>query len=117
VNDDQARPSPLSGLWSFVIGGIGLVILTVALDPVTRQQDCPNYGGSGNASAFSNPAWEFYLPVLALAWVALILLEQALPFTWRYRSGINMATRAATAVTLSIVASCGLIQQLLLMCH
>jgi hypothetical protein len=117
VNDDHARPSPLSGLWCFTIGGVGLVALTVALDPITRQEDCPNYGASGNASAFPNPVWDLYLPILALGWMVLIILEQALPLTWRNRSQIDIATRAATAVTLSLVGSCGLLPWLLIMCH
>lgn len=117
MNDDHARPSALRGLWSFVVGGAGLVALTVALGPITRPEDCPNYGGNGNASAFSNPAWDLYLPILALGWVVLIVLEQALPVTWRDRSRTDIATRAATVVILSLVGSCGFLPWLLTVCH
>jgi hypothetical protein len=117
VNDDHARPPPLSGLWSFIVGGVGLVALTVGLDPITRPEDCPNYGGNGNASAFSNPVWDLYLPILALGWVVLVVLEQALPVTRRNRSRIDIATRAATVVILSLVGSCGLLPWLMIVCH
>ena len=117
MNDDPGRPAPLSGLWTFLIGGIGLAALTVTLDPITRREDCPNFGGNGNASAFADPAWDLYLPVLALSWVVLIVVEQLLPLTWRNRSRSSVAARAASTIGLSLVGSCCLLPSLMIICH
>lgn len=100
-----------------IVGGIGLVALIVALNPITRQEDCPNYHAAGNASAFANPVWDLYLPLMALGWLVLIILEQALPSTWRHRTRIDIVTRAVSALGLAIVASCCLIPWFLLVCH
>ncbi len=89
--------------------------LVVALDPVTSVTDCPNYGGSGNASAFNNEAWDLYLPLLALAWIAAVIVEQFLPYT--RRSPIDTTLRATAAISISIVASCCGVGQFLVVCH
>lgn len=88
--------------------------LVVALDPITRPEDCPNQ--TGNASVFSNPAWDLYLPMMALGWVVLIIVEQALPLTRRNRSRIAIAARAATAVVLSLVGSCCVLPLIMVGC-
>lgn len=117
MDDDRGRPSPLSGLWAFVVGGIGLIALTVALNPITRPEDCPNYNAGGNASAFSNSAWDLYLPLMALGWLALIVVEQLLPSTRRHRDRVDIVTRAMTALGLALIASCCLLPWLLIVCH
>jgi hypothetical protein len=117
MDDDHARPSPLSGLWSAVLGGMLLGLLLVFLQPVTRVEDCPNYGGSGNASAFTDPAWDFLFPLLTLGWIVLIIMEQTLPVTWRGRTRLEGWLRAATAVSASILASCALTVSVIAVCR
>ena len=102
VGDDRARPWPLAGFWSLVLGGIVLGAVIVALHPITSQEHCPNYGAAGNASAFADPVWDAYLPLMALAWIALVAAEQALPFA-RHHPG--RAARAAAALSVAVVAS------------
>ena len=117
VKDDHGRPSPLSGLWSAVVGGLLLVLLLVVLDPITRFEDCPNYGGNGNASSFSNPAWDLYLPLLTLCWVVLVIVEQALPVTWRHRSRLAGWVRAAVAGAGVTITSCCVVGSIVTVCR
>lgn len=102
------RPFPLGGLWACLVGGVLVTSLLVVLDPITRQQDCPNYGASGNASVFANSIWDLYFPLALFGWVALVIVEQALPTTWRHRSRLDLLLRGATAVGVSLIASCAL---------
>ncbi|MFI7543594.1 hypothetical protein [Actinoplanes sp. NPDC049599] len=121
MEDDHDRPSPLSGLWSCVVGGLLLVLLLIVLDPVLRVEDCPNHGGSfsgsGGASAFADPAWDFFFPLLALGWVVLVVMEQALPVTWRGRSRLEGWVRAGVAVMASMAASCLLALSFAVVCR
>ena len=117
VEDDHGRPSPLSGLWACVVGGLLLAALLIVLQPVTRVEDCSNYGASGNASAFSNSAWDIGLPLLTAGWMVLIIMEQALPVTWHNRTRLEGWVRAAVAVTASTVAGCCLVGALLGVCR
>lgn len=113
--DDHRRPSPLRGLWSFSVGGLILAGLVVALDPATRLEECPNYGGNGNASAFGNPLWDLCLPVLALGWIVAIVAEQFLPVT--RRGAADTVVRGVGAVGIAVVVSCCGLGRLLIMCH
>lgn len=113
--DDHRRLSALRGLWSFTVGGLLLIALIVALHPATSQEGCPNYGGNGNASAFPDPAWDLYLPVLVLGWIVAIVVEQFLPVT--RRGSADAIARGVTAIGIAVVASCCGIGQLLVMCH
>ena len=115
VSDDHRRPSPLRGLWSFGAGGLLLIGLLVALHPVTRVEDCPNYAGNGNASAFDDPAWDLYLPVLALGWIVATILEQFLPVTRRGPG--DAVARATAAIGIAVVASCCGLGRLLIVCR
>jgi len=117
MDHDQPRSSPLAGLWAFVVGGLLLAALLVFLDPVSTQRDCPNYGGNGNASAFPNPVWDLYFPLVLFAWIVLIAAEQGFPSTWAGRGGLEIAARAAIALILSTVGSCCLFLTLGTLCH
>ncbi|MDR6320893.1 hypothetical protein [Actinoplanes couchii] len=114
MNDDLQRPSPMRGLWALTIGGLVLAGLLVALDPVMTVEDCPNYGGNGNASIFENEAWDLYLPALLLLWMASTVVEPFVPHTRRGRG--DTTARALISVSLSVVGSC-FIGGLLLTCH
>ncbi|MER7005881.1 hypothetical protein ABT297_22970 [Dactylosporangium sp. NPDC000555] len=114
---DTSRPSRLSGWWACLVGGAVMASLLVFLDPILHQQDCPNAGGNGNASAFANSDWDFYLPLVMIGWAFLVIMEQALPVTWRGRSRLNAAVRAATAVAVSLSGSCWLFLQLATVCR
>ncbi|MEU0080463.1 hypothetical protein ABZY58_21390 [Micromonospora tulbaghiae] len=115
--DDRERPSRLGGFWALLVGGAGIASSLAVLDPIMRFEDCPNYGASGNASAFDNPAWDLYFPLLMLGWVVLIAVEQVLPVTWRNRSGADIAVRATSALTLSVSSSCCFVLKVTLVCH
>jgi len=114
VKDDHPRPSPVRGLWSFGAGGLFLAGLLVALDPITRPEDCPNYGGTGDGSVFADPAWNVFVPLLALIWIAATIVEQFLPFARRSRA--DSITRATAAIGISVIASCCGIGQLITHC-
>jgi hypothetical protein len=117
VVEDSAHPSRFGGLWAFIVGGGLIAALLVFLDPVTRQQDCPNYGGNGNASAFTDANWDLYLPLVMIVWIVLVIGEQVLPATWRGRTRLNVAVRAGAAVMLSLSTSCCVILPLEAICH
>jgi hypothetical protein len=117
VTDDHPRPSPLGGLWAFLGGGTVMAVTVLLLHPVTRQQDCPNWGGNGNASVFRDPKWDLYLPVMALGWLALIVAEQVLPIAWRTRPAWMVAGRGLAALlTAGTLSCCGLLP-LETLCH
>lgn len=86
----------------------------VALDPVTRPEDCPNYGGNGDGSVFHNAAWNVYLPLLALVWITATIAEQFLPFA--RRGSVDSIVRATAAISISIVASCCGVGQVITVC-
>ncbi len=117
VAHDRARPLPLAGFWTLVVGGLVQVAVIVALAPITRQEDCPNWGASGNASAFADPNWDLYLPLMTLAWVALVAVEQTLPVTRRHRGWEACVVRAAAALVLALVGSCCLVVPLGIVCR
>jgi hypothetical protein len=72
-----AKPrSPLAGFWALLVGGALLTMLTVALRRATDVRDCPNYGGSGNASAFPNEIWDLFYPLLLLGWLSAVVNER-----------------------------------------
>ncbi|GAA0797706.1 hypothetical protein [Spirilliplanes yamanashiensis] len=102
----DGRPTRLGGLHALLVGGTLLALLLGWLDPVTDQRDCPNWGASGNASAFADPRWDLGLPLLSLGWILAVAAEQALPATWQHRTGVAVATRATLAVTAAILAAC-----------
>ena len=115
--DDRKRPSRLGGFWALLVGGPCIASLLVVLDPIMRLEDCPNYGGNGNASAFDDPAWDLYFPLVMLGWIVLIAVEQVLPVTWRNRSGADIAVRATSALMLSVSSSCYYVLNVALVCH
>ncbi|MET7965990.1 hypothetical protein [Micromonospora sp. NPDC005305] len=115
--ENRKSPSRLSGFWVCLVGGAFFVALLAVLQPITRYEDCPNYGGNGNASAFGNPAWDFYLTLLLFGWVFLVVLEQTLSVTRRGRGGVDVALRAAGAIVLTTVASCGLFVNVAAVCR
>lgn len=117
VADDRVYPSLLAGFWSLVVGGLALVVVIVTLDPITRQEDCPNYGASGNASAFADPVWDLYLPLMAFAWITFVAVEQILPGTRRHRSWGAWVARAAAALVVAVVGSCCLVVSLSIVCR
>ncbi|MEU1687282.1 hypothetical protein [Micromonospora sp. NPDC005707] len=115
--DDRKPPSRLSGFRVCLLGGAFFVALLAVLQPITRYEDCPNYGGNGNASAFANPAWDFYLTLLLFGWVFLVVLEQTLSVTRRGRGRADVALRAAGAIAVTTVAACGLFVNVAVVCH
>jgi hypothetical protein len=117
MRDDHARPSPLGGLWACVVGGLLLAVLLVFLDPVSGVRDCPNYGGNGNASAYPDPAWDLFFPLLTLLWVSSVVVEQFLAETWQHRSRTEGAVRALVAVGSSMYASFFLVVSFAAVCH
>jgi hypothetical protein len=117
TDDDDERASPLSGLWACVVGGLLIVVLLLFLDPVSRVEECPNYGAAGNASAFDDSGWDFFFPLVVLAWITLTIMEQALPVTWRGRSRVEGWVRAGAAVMASTTAGCCLALGLAVACR
>ncbi|MDI6102377.1 hypothetical protein QLQ12_27535 [Actinoplanes sp. NEAU-A12] len=116
--DDQGRGHPLRGFWALLAGGLAIVTVIVALDPVTRQEDCSNYHAAGNVSAFDDPVWDLNLAVMGLGWIALTTLEQFLPITHRGWNGwFSAIARAMIAIGLSVAGCCCLIGRLLIMCN
>jgi hypothetical protein len=111
------RRSPLAGFWALLVGGALLTMLTVALRPVTDVRDCPNYGGSGNASAFPDEMWDLYYPLLLLGWLCAVVIEQLLPVSWNGRKAGSIVARALLAVTVALFAACGAGIQVLAICH
>ncbi|WP_412746385.1 hypothetical protein [Krasilnikovia sp. MM14-A1004] len=89
----------------------------MALQPATDVRDCPNHGGSGNASAFPDETWDLVYPVLLLGWLLAVVVEQLLPVTWNGRKAGLILARALLAVTITVTASCGAGVKLLLLCH
>ncbi|MER5701034.1 hypothetical protein ABT023_03620 [Micromonospora sp. NPDC002296] len=73
--------------------------------------------GNGNASTFANPAWDFYLTAMLFGWLVLVVLEQTLSITRRGRGRAHFALRAASAITLTTIASCGLFVNVAVLCH
>lgn len=117
MTDDRKRPPRLGGFWVLLVGGVSIALLLAVLDPIMRHEDCPNYGASGNASAFDNPAWDLYFPLVMLGWIVLIAVEQVLPVTWRNRSGTDIAVRATSALALSVSASCCVMLNVAIVCR
>ena len=112
-----SRPTPLGGFWAFLLGGLVLVAAVVYAHPIVDPSDCPNAGAAGNASAFADPSWDLRLPMLVLGWLALVVVEQALPTTWRHRPGWAVAARAALAISVVFAASCLLLVPLETVCR
>ena len=96
----------MRGFWALATGGAGVLVLLLVLQPVIDQRDCSNFGAAGNAGAFPDPSWDFWFPVVLLGWVVLILVEQALPVTWRGGTVGANAGRALAAVSLALLVSC-----------
>ncbi|MEV4510371.1 hypothetical protein AB0K00_15565 [Dactylosporangium sp. NPDC049525] len=115
--DGDGRGSRLSGFWACLTGGAAIALLLVFLDPVMRQEDCPNYGANGNASAFANADWDLWFPLVLLSWWALIAMEQVLPLTHRHRGRVEIAARGVCALALAVVSSCCLLMNVALVCH
>jgi len=111
------RRSPLAGFWALLVGGALLLVLTVALRPVTDVRDCSNYGASGNASAFSDDRWDLLYPLLLLGWLCAVVVEQLLPPTWSGRGAGSIVARGLLAVTIALIVSCGVGINLLALCH
>ncbi|GID91416.1 hypothetical protein ACFQFC_10535 [Amorphoplanes digitatis] len=111
------RRSPLAGYWALLVGGALIAVLTVALRPITDVRDCPNYGGSGNASAFPDEIWDLGYPLLLLGWLLSVVVEQLLPVTWNGREAGLIVVRALSAFMIAVIVSCGAAFKLLLLCH
>ena len=115
--DNDRRPSALGGFWTLIVGGASIVLLLLFLHPVTRPADCPNHGGNGNASAFGNTDWDLFLPLTLAGWLVLIAVEQTLPASYRGRGRLEVAARAAVALSLAAVGSCFLFLGVATICH
>jgi hypothetical protein len=111
------RPTPLGGFWALLLGGLALIAALVAAHPIVDASGCSNAGAAGNGSAFADPAWDARLPLLVLAWLTLIVIEQLVPTTWRHRTASAVTARAAAAVFIAIAGSCVVLVPLLTLCH
>jgi hypothetical protein len=107
----------LNGFWACLGGGVAVGLLLLYLQPVMRPEDCPNYGGNGNASAFRNPNWDLYLPIVLFGWLVLVLLELVLLAADRNRTWGDVALRAGVTVSVTLVASCCFVLPLEVVCH
>jgi hypothetical protein len=103
---ERRRLSVVDGFWAFVIGGTAITSTLLSLDPVTRQEDCPNFGAAGNASAFDNPNWDGYLVLAVIIWFSAVFIEVGLLATSRRRRAADVALRATCVLTLTILISC-----------
>ncbi len=112
----EPRP-PLAGFWALLVGGALLTMLTLVLQPATDVRGCSNYGGNGNGTAFDNDSWDLIYPLLLLAWLLAVVVEQVLPVTWNGRKAGPIIARALLALTIVVVASCWVEVKLLLLCH
>ncbi|MET7833809.1 hypothetical protein ABZS44_13445 [Micromonospora sediminicola] len=111
------RPAWAGGFRALLGGGIAVAVALVILAPVLDARDCPNYGGSGNASAFGDERYDLAFLLVLLAWLAAVLVEQALPVAWRNRGAGEVALRAVAAVLLALTVACCLAARLLTVCH
>ncbi|GAA3456960.1 hypothetical protein GCM10018962_87940 [Dactylosporangium matsuzakiense] len=111
---ERRRLSFVDGFWSFVVGGIVIASTLLALDPITRPEDCLNT--AGNASAFDNPGWDGYLVLAVFVWFSAVVVELGLLATLRRRRAVDIALRATCVLTLTILISCECLG-LLLVCH
>jgi hypothetical protein len=117
VDHNVPRPSRLGGFWACLTGGLFLAGLLTYLRPVLDPARCPNAGAAGNASAFADPAWDLYLPLLVLGWLLLVAVEQALPMTWRHRGASAVVLRAALAIGVVVAVSCVVVAPLEIVCR
>lgn len=115
VENSAPSPSRLGGFWACLAGGLVLALLLGYLRPIHDPADCPNV--TGNASAFADPAWDLYLPLLAFGWLVLVAMEQALPSTWRHRSALAVTLRATLAIGVVIAVSCVVVAPLEAVCR
>ncbi|WFE39362.1 hypothetical protein [Micromonospora sp. WMMD998] len=111
------RPVRFGGFWALGGGAVVIAVALLVLRPVVDQRDCPNYGGSGNASAFGGDRLDGLFLLLLLGWLTAVLVEQALPVAWRDRRPAEIALRAVAAVLLALTGSCCLALGLLTVCH
>ncbi|MFI5910498.1 hypothetical protein [Dactylosporangium sp. NPDC051541] len=111
---ERRRLSVVDGFWAFIVGGIAIASTLRVLDPVTRQQDCPN--STGNASAFDNPDWDGYLVLAVIVWFSAVFLELGLLATSGRRRAVDIALRATCVLTMTVLISCQCLG-LLLVCH
>ncbi|WP_307797991.1 hypothetical protein [Actinoplanes flavus] len=114
---EERKPSPLSGFRMLIGGVAGFIVLLLILNPGYRQEDCSNYGGNGNGTLFDDERWDLFFLVAPLFWILLIIVEQALPWTWRGRSGWEVTARGFGAVLLAVLLYCTLFMRLLVLCH
>lgn len=123
MSQRAGRPSPLSGLWVLLGGGVLWVLAYAWLEhthhwirflSVHDSRDCPNSTGDGGPFA----AGELELGLLALGfvWLLLVLVEQLLPWTWRNRHPLTNVVRGAGAVLLASLFFCYLPFGLALVC-
>src|SRR3954470_21913746 len=98
---ERRRLSFVDGFWALIVGGITIASTLLALDPVTRQEDCPN--SNGNASAFDNPNWDGYLALAVIVWCSAILTELGLLAILRHRRAVDIALRATCVLTLMVL--------------
>jgi hypothetical protein len=116
-DDESGRPSLLSGLWACLVGGAFIAGLLAYLDPAREWEECPTYGGSGDSSAFENADWDLYFPLVLTGWVYLVVIEQALPITYRHRRRAIAVARGILAVAGTLLVSCYLLASVLLVCR
>ena len=117
IDEAPPRPASLGGFRALLAGGPMIGALLLVLHPVTQREDCPNFGGNGNASVFSDARWDFSLPVVFVVWLLLIAAEQFLPSTRRGRGAAEAAIRATIALFVAASGSCCLGVNLATLCH
>jgi hypothetical protein len=100
-----------------LVGGPVIAAPLLILSPAVSPDDCSNYGGNGNASAYADGRSDFLLPGVFLGWIVLIAVEQTLPVTWRGHDRVEVAVRAGFALFLAVTGSCCLYLTLATVCH
>lgn len=94
----------LRGIKAALFGWV-LLAITLGLLQLTHGWTKALTGGSCDGGSFSGSPWETILPSAAMVWLVVLVVEQALPETWRKRDLNVFFTRAVGSLTAWAVAA------------